>query len=372
MRKLLAGMLAAVLIFSLAACGGSPSSDKAADTANDASQTSVPSEDLPSSDGRTEDAPAQTEEDGQASDGRTADASAQTEEDGQAMGEENMPGAEETSEPAPEPEQSQMFVPNEDLQIVAAFVYENDTYAVVENTGSQAILNYRIAYINFDKNGFVASRDRNGYGKGKHDTANIMPGEKQISSWYGADGEYVVAAVIGVDYADGTSWDAKSMQIDRWAEETGKAFSLETHKAGLDSMKEAGALAETNEYAVLSDFGLKQDNQFSSNRDFQFSVENTSDQGILSLKLFVLQFDENGFPVSVSPYDTYCKNGRQTGGTVNLAAGSSDSYADDLFAQSSTTQVKAILSYIEFQDGTEWNNPYLYEWILSNSNTYES
>lgn len=83
MRKLLAGMLAAVLIFSLAACGGSPSSDKAADTANDASQTSVPSEDLPSSDGRT------------------ADASAQTEEDGQAMGEENMPGAEETSEPAP-------------------------------------------------------------------------------------------------------------------------------------------------------------------------------------------------------------------------------------------------------------------------------
>ena len=86
MRKLLAGMLAAVLIFSLAACGGSPSSDKAADTANDASQTSVPSEDLPASDGRTEDAPAQTEEDGLSSDGRSADASSLTEDDWQAMG----------------------------------------------------------------------------------------------------------------------------------------------------------------------------------------------------------------------------------------------------------------------------------------------
>lgn len=277
---------------------------------------------------------------------------------------------ESKSEPVLDTQDNQLFVPNEDLQVITAFVYDNDTYVVVENKGNQAVLNYRVAYINFDKNGFVATRDSDGYEGGKADTANIMPGSKSLAGWYGADGEYAVATVVGVDYADGTTWEADSVKIDHWANATSKEFSLETHKANLASLKEAGALAESNEYAALTDFNLKHGNKFSNKHDFHFSVENMSNQGILSLNLFVLEFDENGFPVSVSPYDTYCINGHRTGGTVNLAAGNSSSYSDDLFIQGTTTQVKTVISYIKFQDGTEWNNPYLYEWIIGNSSAY--
>ena len=66
---------------------------------------------------------------------------------------------------------------NADLKVVASFIYDNETYVVVENVGEQAILNFRVAYINFDNNGFVTTTDSNGYESGKYDTANLMPGE---------------------------------------------------------------------------------------------------------------------------------------------------------------------------------------------------
>ena len=84
----------------------------------------------------------------------------------------------------------------------------------------------------------------------------------------------------------------------------------------------------------------------------------------------VLEFDENGFPVSVSPSDIYCKNGHTTGGTVNLAVGETGSYSSSLFAEGSTTQIKTAIKEIEFQDGTKWENPYFYEWLVSNNASF--
>lgn len=277
-----------------------------------------------------------------------------------------------TNTPTSTPEQAETktFEPNEDMQIITAFVYDKNTYVLVENVGEQAILNYRIAYINFDKNGFVTTRDSDGYKTGKADTVNIMPENKELTKWYGADGDYAVAAIVGVDYADGTSWEAENVKIDRWAETASKEFSVDTYKTSLVKLKEQGTLGETNEYAALTDFGLKHDNRFSDKQDFHFSIENKSEQGILNLNLFILEFDENGFPVSVSPYDTYCINGHAISGTLNLAAGNSSSYSASLFAQGTTTKIKSIIAYLELQDGTEWINPYLYEWIIGNCSTY--
>ena len=100
-----------------------------------------------------------------------------------------------------------------DLRVVASFVYSGDTYAVVENIGEQAILNFRIAYINFDNNGFATTSDN--YEGGRAETVNLMPGDKDICAWYGASGNYAVATISEVDYADGRSW--KMQNIDRWA-----------------------------------------------------------------------------------------------------------------------------------------------------------
>ena len=193
-----------------------------------------------------------------------------------------------TSVPTPTLTEAAAFEPSENLKVIAAFVYDNDTHIVVENTGEQAVLNYRVAYINFDKNGFVATKDSDGYETGKADTANIIPGAKNIAGWYGANGAYAVATVIGIDYADGTIWEANETQIDNWAKETSKSFRVDAQKERIAELKNIGVFAESNEYATLVDYSIKHGNQFSSDHDLHFSLKNTSDQGIANLKIFIL------------------------------------------------------------------------------------
>ena len=105
-------------------------------------------------------------------------------------------------------------------------------------------------------------------------------------------------------------------------------------------------------------------------QDFSFNLENLTDQGVLEADLYVLQYDKSGFPVSVSPYDTYCVNGRTAGGNTNLSIGESRAFSSGLFCEADTENCKAILTRIKLQDGTEWTNPYQYEWILVNNKSY--
>lgn len=256
----------------------------------------------------------------------------------------------------------------EDLEVVTSFIYDNYTYIVVENTGDRAVLNYGVAYINFDSNGFVKTTDSNGYESGKVNAANIIPGGKGIASWYGADGKYAVSAITWAEFADGSKWEMD--WPENWANDARSTFTVDGYKAELEELKAEAVLAETNEYATLLGVKVSNENPYSTKLDFEFNVQNNSEQGITQMNVFVLEFDENGFPVSVSPYDTYCMNGHQTGGTVNLAAGESNSYVDDLFASPTTANIKVIISYIVFQDGTEWQNPYVYEWIVANNSSY--
>lgn len=262
------------------------------------------------------------------------------------------------------------FEANADLEVVATFVYDNDTYVVVENVGEKAILNFKVAYVNFDSNGFATTTDSDGYLQGKVDAANLMPGAKTIAGWYSSSksGSYAVAVVTSVDYADGSNWNATN--INSWSDSIRASFSIENYKNDINAMKETAVLAETNEYASVANFSIVHRNQFTSSYDFDFSIKNTSDQGITSISIFVLEFDENGFPVSVSPYDTYCLNGHSTGGTINLAPEQNGEYTDNLFLDGTTSQIKFIIFKIQFQDGTEWFNPYTYEWIIANNNAY--
>ena len=63
-------------------------------------------------------------------------------------------------------------------------------------------------------------------------------------------------------------------------------------------------------------------------------------------------------------------NGHTTGGTINWASGKTDRYSDYLFLSAPTTQIKVAIRSLEFQDGSTWNNPYFYEWLLANHNKY--
>lgn len=256
------------------------------------------------------------------------------------------------------------FVASEDLSVVAAYIYDGDTYVIVENTGDNPILDYKVAYINFDSNGFSTTTDSRGYELGRNEAANIMPGTKTQAAWYGAKGNYAVATVASITYADGTTWEAT--QLEAWAKEQKSQFSVEKYKESIKALEENATLAESNEYAEIFSYSIVHGNQFSSDLDLHFTISNLSSQGIVSARIFVLEFDENGFPVSVSPYDTYCLNGHQTAGTINLAAGKTEEFVNSLFIDGTTTQIKTVIAELEFQDGTTWENPYLYEWVLVN------
>ena len=269
---------------------------------------------------------------------------------------------------AKETEGTEMFIRNDDLRIVAAFKYNGYLYVVAENAGEQPIINFDIAYINFDRNGFTTTTNGNGYEGGSVNAANLMPGEKSIFRWYSSDGEYTTATVIHVDYADGAQWNATN--INYWVEETKSNFTVDQYNADVEALADEGQLAESNEYVSLDNYYLQHGNQFSTQHDLWFTITNKSEQAISIANVYVLEFDDNGFPVNVSPYDTYCMNGHSTGGTVNLAPGQTNSYSDDLFTSASTAQIKVIVTYLEFQDGTEWHNPYMYEWILTNHDEY--
>ena len=276
----------------------------------------------------------------------------------------------EVSKEASEPThtESSEFKVCADLVIIAAYVYDAETYVIVENTGDKPILNFSLAYINFDQNGFPTTTDSNGYDSGRATAVNLMPGEKNIFNWYGASGSYAAAAVSSVDYADGSAWSATG--INGWVESARSGFDVEAYKQSIVALTSDGEIANNCDGAVLTEVYINHGNQFSDKHDLHFSVQNTSSLGITKLTLFVLEFDENGFPVSVNPYDTCCLNGHRMGGTVNLAAGQTGSYESDLFISATTTQIKTVIANIEFQDGSEWDNPYLYEWLISNCGTY--
>lgn len=346
MKKISALILAAALVFSLAACG---SGEGSASGPDEESSTTVVS------DGSGENTPTQPPDGSEAAPSQSSD--------GETPAQSPEIGGEAPVQPS-----GAGFAENPDLKVVAAFMYDGNIYAVTENVGSKPILNYSIAYITFDNNGFVTTTDPDGYEHGRDEAANIMPGAKHIAGWFESTGSCAAAVIRSVDYADGTSWEAS--QLNQWAEQTRSSFQVEEYKAGIAALKEIAPQAESNEYAVLSGVYMSHGNQFSTSSDLHFTVQNTSEQGITRVTVYVLEFDANGFPVSVSPYDTYCLNGHQTGGTVNLAAGQSGDYSSGLFLNGSTTQIKAVISTIDFQDGTIWENPYIYEWILANNSSY--
>ena len=256
------------------------------------------------------------------------------------------------------------------LKAVLAFAYDYDVNIVVKNTCDQAVLNFNVAYVCFDRNGLPTTAGDE-YEKGSASAANIMPGDKSLHSWYDSgESFYVVATVCGIDYQDGTTWEAEENSIKKWAKNTKKNFKIENYQADMNSLKAEAALAETNEYLELTSFSIEHGNQFSDKHDLHFTIKNISEKDITIARIFVLEYDDGGFPVSVSPYDTYCLNGHTTGGNVNLRPGESSSFTDDLFLSGPTENVKVIVSEVEFHDGTVWNNPYLYEWVVANNHSF--
>ncbi len=258
------------------------------------------------------------------------------------------------------------FVENHGVEVVASYVYDGDVYVVVKNITEKPVLSFTVAYLAFDKNGLPTESN---YKRGTNSTANIMPGEKKIVSFYGNSTDaYASAIVTNITYSDDTTWEFD--KVSDWYATIKKDFTVAAYNESLTKIAAEAIKAETNEYLSIDSTEKIHRNQFSTQDDFVFTLTNKSSKDIVKATIRVLEYDENGYAVSTSPYDTYCKNDNSTGGTINIAAGDTDEFSSNLFFEASCKQYKCIVQSVEFADGETWTNPYLYEWIITNNKTF--
>lgn len=248
------------------------------------------------------------------------------------------------------------------LNISTVFSYDNNLYIVAENISDKTILDFKIGYLCFDANGLPVD----GYQTGNVSSANLIKGAKKSFSFYESC-TYAKAIVTSITFDGGETWENTDALL--WSA-TQNTFSVDDYKAELEAMKATATQAETNPYIEIVSTRKYDNNQFSNDDDISFSLKNIGTLTASKVSLFVLQYDENGYAISVSPYDTYCKNGRSLGGTANITPGSTESFNSTLFFEANCSQYKCIVSSVTFDDGTEWDNPYMFEWILVNNKTF--
>lgn len=264
------------------------------------------------------------------------------------------------------PESKQAFEGTSDMAVSFAFINKNYINIVVENTSDKVILDCKVAYIQFDKNGFSVSSKK--YEGGSITAANLLPGDKEIASFYGVDGKYVVATIVYIRYQGDEIWEANN--IEAWADDTIKNFTVDGYKESINALKDKAVLAETNEYVEIVSTEKYRDNRFSDQDDLTFTLKNISSDSIESVKLHFLEYDKNGLAIPTSPYNTYVKNDYAIGGTVNLLPDGTSSFTKNLFFEPTCENYKCVVKTIVFSDGTEWTNPYIFEWIICNCDQY--
>lgn len=248
------------------------------------------------------------------------------------------------------------------LVVVNSFVYDRDVYVIVRNDSDQAILNFDVAYTTFDQNGLPASTKRDQYERGTAKAANVMPGQTAMFSWRCSEGVYPEVTVSSVEYRDGSVWENE--QVDEWAADARATFTVADYQAGIESLAENAGLATAEEPVALHDLMLTERNQFSTSKDLDFTIGNYSEFGLTDATIFTLQYDVNGYPVNVSPYDTFSINGRRTGGNLNVGPWSWESFTSTLFAESSTESIIGCVESVTYSDGSTWENPYFYDWLV--------
>jgi len=257
------------------------------------------------------------------------------------------------------------FTISDDLCLIYGYIYKGDRFFLVENTSDKPILEYVLEYIVLDRNGLPLGDSS----RAKSSDANLMPGEKKMGKWYGSSGSYAVATVAEISFINGDTWKAKN--TDQWVKQVKSSFSLNEYNKQIEGLAEPALKAETAS-PLHGRYGKVNRNQFSNSDDLTLSLTNNGDKVITRSSFMVLQYDRNGFPVSTSPYDHYVLNDKRTGGSVSIAPGATVDVSDSLFFEAGCEYFKVVVRSLEFSDGSYWDNPYLYEWIIFNTPKYIS
>ena len=278
---------------------------------------------------------------------------------------------------------------SEDLEILAEYLKVSNSgfgkhfFTFVKNNSDDTIIDYTIAYIGFDMNGNVTDANTGGYrqyGKQKTTMANILPGnvhglaDGSTEGIYVGDSDavrYVKSAVSYIKFKSGEEWEMGDM--DAWAEDTIKNFSVEEQKNYAQSLKADAEKAMNNPYlTIFNSNTTPSNNSLIDALDLTTTFKNTGDKPIRSFKLIVLEFEEGNKGVTLPNqtwtwnYQYITNNSRQITADFPLEPQQEIESVAESALVSYCKDYLIIVEYIEFEDDTVWYNDYALQFMMYN------
>ncbi len=243
-------------------------------------------------------------------------------------------------------QESTEYIPNTEVEIAVAYIYNGKANIVTRPLNDTPLKSLTLACVYYDITGKQI-------GQCKMIDCKVTD-NKNVTLWQ-SDCPEMAVYVDCVVYSTTDESDnvLTAERIDLWEQSVVKAFQIDTYRANLENdLRESAGKAVANPHVKLGSVNWQ---------DLSVTVEmELLSDNIKSVYLFALWFDEDGLPVDTNTC-SYCGNGE------SMVAHITNNNHNYIFQAPETAQsAKIIVQSIDFKDGTQWINPYCYEWILLN------
>lgn len=280
---------------------------------------------------------------------------------------------------------------SKELTILAEYLKVSNTgfgkhfFAFVKNNSTDTIVDYSIAYIGFDINGNVTDANTGGnkYGEEKITMANILPNAVYGLSDGSTEGiyvgddnavRYVKSAVSYIKFKSGEEW--KMDDLDAWAEDTIKNFSVEEEKNYSQSLKSDAEKAMVNPYlSILNSRTTANGNSFYDALNLEFTIKNIGDKKIKSCSIIILEYEDGNKGIKLPNqmwnfnYQYITNNSYKI--DIELPSNQQEElpFVAEAALVGNCKDCLLIVERIEFEDDTVWNNDYALQFMIYNENS---
>lgn len=285
-------------------------------------------------------------------------------------------------------EEKSAYTISDKLEIRAEYLKVNNSgfgkhfFAFVKNCSDDTIIDYSIAYVGFDINGNVTDANTGGnkYGEEKMTMANILPdgvhglADGMTEGIYVGDDNavrYVKSVVSYIKFKSGEEW--KIDNLDAWVEDTINNFSVEEQKNYSQTLKADAEQAMVNPYLSVTNINAsRSQNSYIDALDLGCTFVNIGDKAISSFALIVLEY-ENGNKGVTLPNQTWqwnyqyiTNNSHRIDAEIQLSPQQEFEAVAESALVSYCTDYLIIVEYIEFEDGSVWNNDCALQFMMYN------
>lgn len=272
-------------------------------------------------------------------------------------------------EPAEDAEQP--YKPREDVSVQCTYVSGTDAFIIVKNDSADTLIDYTVAYVAFDAAGNAVNHYNDKLlREEKVTTANLLPGTcssltDDIYIPSDSNIKYIQATLTYAKFKGGEVWQATG--VNAWAEETAKNFTIDAYKASVESMKQDAEKAQECPYLKVTKATKYHSNRYSDSHDLEATVRNTGEKTIKTFTLVLAEYDARNYPTKYKSGSYFTPNSlRAICNPANIEPGDDGTVNWTLVFSGTCETFNYIISEIEFDDGTTWQNPYAAPWLIYN------